>query len=309
MPRFRSSEIVSADKLAAIIAEATGARGLAIDGPAEFLCATEAVQLSGVVAIKQSLGADVRVDCVSEADTYTFFFTLSGKTAFEFANHDVHLGAGDGFVNNGQKRHVLQTTKGARLVVGVQRDVMRRHLTEHFELPSKTSIRFATKFDGSCGASLVVQHMANALISCGGSNERAERRVMDALVLQIIEGLPHDHVDCLEDRGSLLVPQQVKRAQELMEEFALDNLSIIEIAERLNLSARSLQYAFLRHCDMTPVTYYRLVRLRCAVAELNALGHLSLRDVALKWGFSNFGRFSALCQEQFGKKPQDLRVS
>jgi AraC-like DNA-binding protein len=311
MPSFRSSKIITADELAADLAEVTGARGLAIDGPDDgFLCETEAIHEGGVVVLKQKLEAGLQVGCSSESDTYTFFFNLEGSTAFEFPRYDAHLHAGQGYIRNNQRPYVIRTSAhGTRMVIGIERAVMRRVLAEQFGKTSKVDLLFAAEFDSAAGSGKVAHQLANALLSFdGSSNERTQRRLLDALLLQIIEGFPHNHDQLLSDNGPSLVPRQVKRAQDLMEEFALENLSIIELAERMNVSARALQYSFIRYCGMTPVSYYRLVRLRRAVAELAMLGDSPLRDVAVKWGFTNVGRFSALCQKEYGRRPHEFRA-
>ena len=60
---------------------------------------------------------------------------------------------------------------------------------------------------------------------------------------------------------------------------------------------------------MSPIAYVKFVRLTLAHDDLRqAADGVSVRDVAMKWGFAHMGWFSKCYMEQFGVLPsQTLR--
>lgn len=313
MPSFRSSKHLTADEFVADLRMMTRAPRLEIVGPAgKFLCETEAIEANGVFVIKQNLEAGLELGVEPERNAYVFLHNLSGTANVEFSDGDVTVRPGEGHVFSNLEPYVLRVSpNGCRMITSISADLVNRVFAEHFGSASRTAWEFAPSFDGKSGPGKTLAHIANALLSSDGgsrASQRSQNRLVDALVLHVIEGFTHNHSQFLEGPPPSLLPRQVKMAQDLMEEFALENMSIIDIADRIGVSARALQYSFTRHCGMTPVSYYRLVRLRRAVAELSNFGEMPMRDVAEKWGFSNLGRFSALCQKEFGKRPHEFRV-
>lgn len=313
MPSFRSEKRLTADELICDLRNITGARRLEIDGPpGRFRCETEAIEESGIVVIKQTLEAGLEIGVNPERDAFVFLHTLAGTTTVEFEDHDAHVAAGGGYILSDRDPYVLRASpKGTRMVTSVDAGLVKHVMAEHFGRSPKDRLQLAPTFDGASGPGLILYHIANALLCSENQSQagqRSQKRLLDALVLHVIDGFAHNHPDTSGALTSSVLPRQVKMAQDLMEESALENLSIIEIAEQIGVSARALQYAFLRHCGMTPVSYYRLIRLRRAVGELSTAGELPLRDVAQKWGFTNLGRFSALCLKEFGKRPHEIRT-
>jgi AraC-like DNA-binding protein len=76
------------------------------------------------------------------------------------------------------------------------------------------------------------------------------------------------------------------------------------LAEATGISIRSLQYGFRRFRNITPLAYLREVRLEAAQAELSSpLNMLSIKDVALKWGFTHMGHFAARYRAAYGETP------
>ena len=70
------------------------------------------------------------------------------------------------------------------------------------------------------------------------------------------------------------------------------------------VSLRSLYAGFQDFCDISPMQYLRNVRLERVRAELTA-GPVSggVASVALRWGFTHMGRFSAEYKAHFGESP------
>lgn len=83
-------------------------------------------------------------------------------------------------------------------------------------------------------------------------------------------------------------------------------LNVMDIARAAGVSVRSLQTGFRQFKDTTPAAYLRRIRLDAVHAELSLLtNRLPVGEVALKWGFTQMGRFAAQYRARFGGYPSE----
>ncbi|NPT40991.1 helix-turn-helix domain-containing protein [Paraburkholderia sp. 1N] len=98
-------------------------------------------------------------------------------------------------------------------------------------------------------------------------------------------------------------------------EFALASidasLRIVDLCRALGVSRRALQYCFEQELGVSPVTYLRLLRLNGARRDLlYPDASLQVKDVAARWGFWHWSRFSAEYRHMYGELPsQTLQAS
>jgi len=91
--------------------------------------------------------------------------------------------------------------------------------------------------------------------------------------------------------------------------YALANadkgVSVADLCARFNLSRRMLNYCFREVLAVNPVYYFRQLRLNAVRKDLRGAREqgVLVRDVAEKWGFFHFSRFSAEYRELFGEYP------
>ncbi len=88
--------------------------------------------------------------------------------------------------------------------------------------------------------------------------------------------------------------------------FALNQLpSITDICVELDVSERTLQYAFRRYVDMSPNTYLRVFRLNQVRSFLRISDPqaTTVTKIAMKFGFLHLGRFSADYKKLFNEHP------
>jgi AraC-like DNA-binding protein len=103
----------------------------------------------------------------------------------------------------------------------------------------------------------------------------------------------------------------VRRAMAFIDAHAGRPLTLTEIATAVGVVPRTLQYAFRRHQDTTPLAHLRRVRLARAHAELVAaeLGDgTTVAAVAGRWGYARPSGFVAAYRQAYGQLPaQTLR--
>ncbi|MFC3965016.1 helix-turn-helix domain-containing protein [Nocardia jiangsuensis] len=99
----------------------------------------------------------------------------------------------------------------------------------------------------------------------------------------------------------------LRRGIDYLHAHAAEVVGVADIAAAAGVTPRALQYAFRTHHDTTPLGYLRGIRLDRAHAELleSATGRerQTVAAVALRWGFSNPGRFAAAYRKRFGQPP------
>ncbi|GLQ74039.1 AraC family transcriptional regulator [Vibrio penaeicida] len=98
-------------------------------------------------------------------------------------------------------------------------------------------------------------------------------------------------------------PRHIKRAQEYMEAHAHEPISVELLAQVCGISIRSLYSGFKDFVGTTPMQYLRNLRLDHVRNDLLTSEATSVTSVAMRWGFSHMGRFSAEYKARFGESP------
>lgn len=94
--------------------------------------------------------------------------------------------------------------------------------------------------------------------------------------------------------------------------FMMDHLAqeitLTDIERAANLSARSLQVAFLERFGLSPRSWLTEQRLARAFSEIQrADPQTSMAEIATRSGFTHHGRFASLFKSRFGLLPSQLR--
>lgn len=95
---------------------------------------------------------------------------------------------------------------------------------------------------------------------------------------------------------------RVAAAIQIMEQHIDEVISIIEIAERLNLSVRMLEYLFNQTLNLSPGAYYRRLRLQTA-RRMVVDTRLKLQEIAIRTGFNSLSAFSRMFKQYYQQSP------
>jgi transcriptional regulator GlxA family with amidase domain len=96
----------------------------------------------------------------------------------------------------------------------------------------------------------------------------------------------------------------LRKALELIGDPHAEPVRLEKLSRAVNVSWRTLDYAFREHYGMTPKSYLTAVRLNKARKDLLAAepGE-TVEGIAARWGFFHPSRFAARYREQFGELP------
>lgn len=112
-----------------------------------------------------------------------------------------------------------------------------------------------------------------------------------------------------EDRLLRIIPafHRVRQAEEIMRAHWDEPLSMLDLAQQLGVSLRSLQLAFKQvHDGKSPRDYFNRVRLEQARVRLMlAKDSENVTTIAVDCGFFHLGRFSQTYARVFGERPSD----
>jgi transcriptional regulator GlxA family with amidase domain len=106
--------------------------------------------------------------------------------------------------------------------------------------------------------------------------------------------------------ASPVTNERVRKATLLMEQNLSTTLSAGEIAKRVALSTRQLDRLFHAETGMSPLSYYRQLRLNYVRWMLTNTDN-SITDIALEAGFSDCAHLSRQFRTAFGVSPSALR--
>jgi methylphosphotriester-DNA--protein-cysteine methyltransferase len=104
-------------------------------------------------------------------------------------------------------------------------------------------------------------------------------------------------------RGSAAV---VSRALRLIEEGALDQASVEDLAERLGLGERHLRRLFMRYTGATPLDHAATRRLHRAIRLLRD-SETPVTAIALEAGYRSIRSFNRAFRQAFQRSPSSLR--
>ena len=98
----------------------------------------------------------------------------------------------------------------------------------------------------------------------------------------------------------------VSRAMRLIDQGALDDGTVDELAARLGVGERHLRRLFQQHLGASPLAVAQTRRLLFAKKLLDET-HLSVSEIAFASGFASIRRFNDAVRKSWGKSPRELR--
>jgi AraC-like DNA-binding protein len=187
---------------------------------------------------------------------------------------------------------VAAETTGGALKGGVQFDLARvtsqerarnwqgliRYLTHHF-LPN----------DLAYGSPLIRAH------------------TMRLIAATVLETFPNSASSTDPAAATQAETSVMRKAVAYIDEHAGEPIGVTEIAAAARVGTRTLQEAFRRHLDTTPMAYLRRARLERAHAALLAADPTTgetVAAIASRWGFANVGRFAGTYRDAYGHSPR-----
>lgn len=213
-------------------------------------------------------------------------------------------------LNPHQETTMIWEEGTGQILVQIDRKALMAHLGAQLSRVPDRALGFDGQIDTRTGAGSAFCRLVMFLVaeadqgrSVLGSGIMA-RQIETTLMAGLLEASSHDYVVEFGRARSAPRPRHLRLAEGYIEAHLTDQITVDEIAEAAGLSVRGLQMAFRAYRDTTPLGFWRDLRLLRAHQSFMAQEG-SVTDVALKWGFTHFGRFSVMYREKFGFSPRD----
>lgn len=133
-------------------------------------------------------------------------------------------------------------------------------------------------------------------------SETSLKLLQDAAIIAVAE-LISQGIDAGRGEKFTASRQNVMRAMDIINSQTTP-LTIHDLAASLDISVRALQAGFRKHLNASPHNVLKAGRLEGARRDLMAGKTTSLREAAIKWGFSNLARFSHEYHAIIGECPK-----
>lgn len=197
-----------------------------------------------------------------------------------------------------------------RTVVKIGRQLFIERVSVLLEEPVRRRITFEPLLD-TAGRSHPLAMLAQILVredvaSALGNAPGTASRLLTSLVDLALETWPNSLTELLTKKPPLIAPRHVKLAIQSIHDNIDNRLTPEELAALCGVSLRALQNGFRHFMGTSIVAYQRRVRLERARADILGDPTIAVETVALRWGFTNAGRFSRYFKDNFGVFPSEL---
>ena len=150
--------------------------------------------------------------------------------------------------------------------------------------------------------------LGTALENPGKFARPSVAHALENAVLDTLLGQLEDHSKAA---GTVDRHKAARRAASFLHERCKEGLSITDLCEAVSANRRTLHLGFLELYGIPPMQYLRAFRL-CGVRRSILASQdpdVRVTDIAMAWGFTHLGRFSAAYRAFFGELPSANRMS
>jgi AraC-like DNA-binding protein len=266
----------------------------------------------GVSFRRMHYHGDFTVSLPDPQDEITFVIPTAGKIVFNHVSESVGVAQVGLAIDKADIRSMHFLDNHAQHGISINRGQLTERLSALLGKPILQRIVFEPTVDlnvaGFQGIKALIDLATGTefdlLINAG---TLMPSRLREMLVDAVLEAWPHNFTEALRRPAPLIAPRHVKLAVEYIQEHPDNLVSGADLARLSNVSQRALQEGFRRFVGTSIVAYQRQVRLERAYAALSQPSTQSVTEVALRFGFSNIGRFCQYFQNAYGVRPGDLK--
>lgn len=285
---------------------------LEVVGGAPDLCAHHnQVRLEGSTLNVLTYGAEVTIDPGERGDFYMVQLPLKGWGRLQGAGQDIVVDADVLSVLQPRAQGRMHWSQDCEMVLlSAPSELVHRRLPK-LKLGARDGFAFTrSRHDPSvaawCQAAMDITRNLDRFGSLWLSHRPACASMEDFLLSAFALIFDNEEAPARVERGN---DRCVRRAKEYIHAHLDRALTLCEIADYACVSARTLESAFRRQRETTPLNYAREQRLLAAHEVLsNASRHgedIAVTEVALNFGFIHLGRFAAKYRKRFGCSPSD----
>ncbi len=266
----------------------------------------------GISFRRMQYRGDFSITFPAPQDEITFVLPSAGKVIVEHHGESVgHAGVGLA-IDKAQIRSIRFADDHAQCGMSIRRGLFGERLAVLLGRPLHQPIRFEPVINLDSAAFRGIRALLEmatgdsfeALISTGAL---LPTRLQEMLVDTLLEAWPHNYSEALQRPAPAIVPRHVRLAMAFMREHPEQQVSGAQLTALTHVSLRALQDGFRRFAGNSIAGFQRQVRLERAYQVLASGEAGGVGEVALRFGFSNPGRFAQYFQQAYGVRPTEVR--
>jgi len=258
-------------------------------------------------------GTDVTIDIEDAEHFSSYSLTLPLVGEQELSKNGVRLSSNrdQGVIISPNEHQVLEISGDCRkLQVVITRAAMSESLEGLLQRPIEAPLRFESAMDAVDGASASWWRMARYFIAeLERSSELYDqvaftRDLESSLIKGLILAQPNNYSEELRDVLGVKLPHYLIRARQYIHDNAREAVHLEDLEAAAGVSRFKLFDAFRKYFALSPMAYlkkYRLGAVRQQILEHGSTRTIS--EIALGWGFTHLGRFSAEYRKLFDESP------
>jgi transcriptional regulator GlxA family with amidase domain len=159
---------------------------------------------------------------------------------------------------------------------------------------------------GDLHFSALIRHLCDQVDLVGMNHRMLQQLHFEESIYRYVAMLLYPDSFGLMSLRTDATPRKLGAVCEFIRAHLDEPLSLSRLEEVSGLSRRSLQYAFVRHYNLTPMEWVREQRLmRVRTLLRRAEPGMTVKSQALRCGFSNLASFASYYRERFGELPSE----
>lgn len=257
-------------------------------------------RLDGMSVRRMHYRGDFTIALPAPQDEITFVLPSAGKVIFAHRGESIGVARVGLAIDKAELRSMRFVEDHAQCGMSIRRGLFNERLALLLGRPVQLPIRFEPMVDLEVAAFRGIR----ALLEAGAL---MPARLQEMLVDALLEAWPHNHTEALRRPAPMIAPRHVRLAMDYMRDHPGQPVSGAQLTALANVSLRALQEGFRRFAGTSIAGFQRQVRLERAYQDLAQGDVGGVGEVALRYGFSNAGRFAQYFQQAYGVRPTEVR--
>lgn len=272
------------------------------------------VSLGAISLNRLSYGATVDIDAGRIDDYYLVQMPISGTCRVQCGKDAVSSTPRLASVVTPTQPLRVQWQQGCDMVIiKIERSLLERQCAQHLGHDLQRPVEFALEMREESSRTdswrrLVELLMTEADHEKGMLSSPLIRANFEQMVVAaLLFNQPNNYSEDFLRPSPPVAPYYVKRAEEYVRAHAHEPICAGDLAEQAGVSVRALYAGFQNFRGVSPMAFVKSVRLDRVRSELHATsaGRETVTEVAMRWGFSHLGHFTAAYKRKFGETPSE----
>jgi len=268
---------------------------------------------SGAV-VYLAYGTEIRVD-VSQLGFFLIELPLSGESTTYCGDRSVLSGPGQAVVVGPYQQFATEWTADcSKLLIKLESSAMESYLSTLLGRRQIRALDFDMEMRLTTGPSTSLMRIICWILdeldqpdSLLNVTPLAKLQFQHVLMWTLLHCQPNNYSEELRARELPQVPQYVLQTRKYIQQHYRETIDLDELVEHAKVSERTLLEGFKRYHGVSPMKLLKLTRLdyvHLALKEARPEKN-NVTEIALAYGFTQPGKFSAAYKERFGESPSD----